>query len=267
MFVLRHSATASVVSRPRPRQMALLTIPKRWRNLYTKQKEKPPWLTEGPTRKTPGTLVDSSFSVSIAAPQRQPLASSPSSANSKRSRATVATDPSKPVHSTGGWGVCSTSSAPSALSRVRASAVSSPPAWLTTARRNDADVGSGSAAFHLATTLKPPSAAFSTRSTRSGAKSSGRGEKLGAVTSRSLSAVYGASSTDGSGFWTFHVAVEASTVVRLPALARLKVASTPLSYPPMTTKSSPGRSDHDETRELCMHSSAPAIESDVSRGY
>ena len=39
-----------------------------------KQKERSPWLTDGPTRKTPGTAVDSSSSVSIAAPQRHPFA-------------------------------------------------------------------------------------------------------------------------------------------------------------------------------------------------
>ena len=33
MFILRHSSTADVVSRPRPRQMASATTPKRWRNL------------------------------------------------------------------------------------------------------------------------------------------------------------------------------------------------------------------------------------------
>ena len=86
-----------------------------------------------------------------------------------------------------------------------------------------------SAAFHVATTLYPPPCALSTLFTRSGAMSFGRGEKPAAVTCRSRSAVYGASSVEGSSVWTCHVAVEASTVLCLPAFARLTAASTPLS--------------------------------------
>eukprot|EP00964_Phaeocystis_antarctica_P020593 scaffold11390_cov64-Phaeocystis_antarctica.AAC.2 len=67
-----------------------------------KQKESSPWTTEGPTRNTPGTFVDSSFSVSTGAPARQPFAPPDPSARSKRSWATEATLPSNPAHSTGG---------------------------------------------------------------------------------------------------------------------------------------------------------------------
>ena len=66
-----------------------------------------------------------------------------------------------------------------------------------------------------------PPFASSTLRTRSGAISFGLGEKPPVVTSRSRSAVYGASSIDGSGIITFHVAVDASTVAALPAFARL----------------------------------------------
>ena len=59
-------------------------------------------LTDGPPRKTPRTLVDSSSEVRSGAPARQPFASSDSSASLKRWRAADATLPSKPVASSGG---------------------------------------------------------------------------------------------------------------------------------------------------------------------
>mgnify|MGYP004096853345 CR=1 FL=1 len=74
-------------------------------------------------------------------------------------------------------------------------------------------------------TLNPPFFAFSTFVTRSGAMSFGGVDE--ATASRSRAAVYGASSVDGSAVWTFHVAVDASSVYRLPAFARLTAASTP----------------------------------------
>ena len=47
----------------------------------------------------------------------------------------------------------------------------------------------------------------------------------GAVTSRRRAAVYGASSTEGSIAQLSHVAVEASTVLRLPACRRPELGS------------------------------------------
>eukprot|EP00964_Phaeocystis_antarctica_P118110 scaffold81933_cov64-Phaeocystis_antarctica.AAC.3 len=86
MSVFRQTATAISVSRPRPLQM----------------KETAPWQTEGPTRKTPGVFVDSSFAVKRGAPARQPFPSSDSPARSNRWRAAAATLPSNPVHRRGG---------------------------------------------------------------------------------------------------------------------------------------------------------------------
>ena len=77
----------------------------------------------------------------------------------------------------------------------------------------------------------------------------------------------GASSVDGSSVVIFQKAVDDATVHRLPHCVRLWTASMPLSYPPMTTKSSPGSSFQLRTLELWRHSSAPGNSGASFRGY
>mmetsp|Transcript_291 Transcript_291/g.645 ORF Transcript_291/g.645 Transcript_291/m.645 type:complete len:222 (+) Transcript_291:197-862(+) len=221
MLLVRHSATAALVSIPSPSHMALATTAKRCRNLYTKQNENSACWTAGPTRKMPGVAIDSSSSVSRGASPRHPRRGWFSSAKVNRCRAAAATLPSKPVHRTGGWGVCRTRALPG-LPGVSAGTM-----WERS--RRGACASSSSVSDHAAETLNPPFSTFVTLTTRSGAKSWGFGLKPGSMTSRRRPAVKGASSVLGSAVLMHQQGVDARTLHFFPALARFTAASTPLS--------------------------------------
>ena len=227
MFASRKLWIAGFVSRPRPRQIASATIPSA-AELVDEAEGSSPWTTEGPTRNTPGTFADSSSAVSRGAPARQPFATSDSPARVGATRSERGNGGDAPFKAGAQHGRLKRAPPARSLGACRGAR----------ARRDGfaatIPVAGGSAAFHSAMTLKPPSAARSTRSTRRGARSFGRGRepsggyRAAARRCRAPARWTGLGLDVPRGSRGEHRAL-------LARLGQINAASTPLSYPGMIT--------------------------------